>query len=953
MIQYWATIVAEAIGGQIGQTTTGGRKAQRHKEEDVLIRVLPILNEGLALKKVDGLRIGCCLIVTVIASKASLEDRVQIALMEAVMLGHATETTQAELLCLAVLAQRREKTKLPKSVSKAIMALDDVAGQIVTLSKTYTVNKLVFGLVHRALQGLRKNIHLIKFIEITIENELLSESHSSAIIATIISTINDTNLSDAKDADARKHLVDLISKLAVSMRVGKTVQRAIRECKIETQQIKSSLQPILKLLKERDPEARDIEMSAARDLFSESEGPRTDVTFQSVKRQIPEKSSLASFLSHSEPEPSLYGILARAFILSLHSDLEEFVDLPVFRDSLVDRESFFITFFARFWCGTSPASARAAALCCLRDHLRRSNTISDIQLLLPYVLYALCDRSFAVREAAVDFTLVFKTLCIHGKDTNRSGSILPIQGDSLDNQSQPTQDISWLSPHDLESFFGKILVPNLEECRLDSQYIIGLLQTKLNGSKHSNNPDASSKDLRTHFRVAVFSFLSSNCINTPLYAVKLKLLEVINGVDKVGSISRAKLMMPLLIFHEYQTEEQLNKICEDNKIDKTFLLSQLVQIVSPKDREGIKVLHRIIASAQSSPLTSIRTAALQRIKTTWTLMKHDMQLLSAIVLFPIACDAFSKGSDSVFESDVIEALRSVPLSADALLTFLTKASLSVTEVDEQSPASKRRKTDRGHVDGKDSHDENPLSTTIKQITMVLELVEGSEDGDNPRLLLSLFDLLAEMRQAGAKVGTDLGYSLTLVLKCLRSVVDNAKASVTLQLERSHVRADLVIDCFKATSNPQVQNAALLLLSSLAKVVPDAIIHSVMPVFTFMGATTLRQLDEHSVHVIDQTIESVIPPLIISLRKQKGGALAGTIELFLSFVAAFEHIPAHRRIALFATLVDKVGPEDHLFALFVSIVETHRIDEAIFDFAVGLSNRYEPIVQLRVGYPILA
>lgn len=66
-----------------------------------------------------------------------------------------------------------------------------------------------------------------------------------------------------------------------------------------------------------------------------------------------------------------------------------------------------------------------------------------------------------------------------------------------------------------------------------------------------------------------------------------------------------------------------------------------------------------------------------------------------------------------------------------------------------------------------------------------------------------------------------------------------------------VRADLLIDCIRSTGSPQVQNAALLLVASLADVAPELVLHSVMPIFTFMGATVLRQDDEYSVHVIDQ------------------------------------------------------------------------------------------------------
>jgi U3 small nucleolar RNA-associated protein 10 len=65
----------------------------------------------------------------------------------------------------------------------------------------------------------------------------------------------------------------------------------------------------------------------------------------------------------------------------------------------------------------------------------------------------------------------------------------------------------------------------------------------------------------------------------------------------------------------------------------------------------------------------------------------------------------------------------------------------------------------------------------------------------------------------------------------------------------------------------VQNTALLLVSRLADVAPELVLHSVMSIFTFMGSNVLQKDDEYSIDVIDQTIDQVVPALVQSLRKQ--------------------------------------------------------------------------------------
>ena len=80
-----------------------------------------------------------------------------------------------------------------------------------------------------------------------------------------------------------------------------------------------------------------------------------------------------------------------------------------------------------------------------------------------------------------------------------------------------------------------------------------------------------------------------------------------------------------------------------------------------------------------------------------------------------------------------------------------------------------------------------------------------------------------------------------------------QVSPSPQLDKSSIRADLIVNCVRTTSTPQVQRAALLLMSSLASIVPDVVIHSVMPIFTFMGSTILRLNDEYSAHVVNKVM----------------------------------------------------------------------------------------------------
>lgn len=130
--------------------------------------------------------------------------------------------------------------------------------------------------------------------------------------------------------------------------------------------------------------------------------------------------------------------------------------------------------------------------------------------------------------------------------------------------------------------------------------------------------------------------------------------------------------------------------------------------------------------------------------------------------------------------------------------------------------------------------------------------------------------------------------------------------------------------------------------------PDTVKHSVMPIFTFMGANTLRQDDEYSAHVIEQTVQRVIPPLVKSLQEQGGSLLAAGAELVSTFVASYKHVPVHRRLRLFQALTETLGPAEFLFAIVAKLAAKYAVDggEAeVKEFISMLAGGFTAEVQL--------
>jgi U3 small nucleolar RNA-associated protein 10 len=97
----------------------------------------------------------------------------------------------------------------------------------------------------------------------------------------------------------------------------------------------------------------------------------------------------------------------------------------------------------------------------------------------------------------------------------------------------------------------------------------------------------------------------------------------------------------------------------------------------------------------------------------------------------------------------------------------------------------------------------------------------------------------------------------------------------------------------------------------------------------------------------QTVSRVVPPLVASLRRKSKNVVQGASEILLSFTAAFEHIPLHRRLGLFEHVTNTLGPQDCLYAIVAMIIDRYPTDNRAKRFIADLFNIFEPRITLIV------
>ncbi|KAG0309622.1 HEAT repeat-containing protein 1, partial [Linnemannia gamsii] len=305
---------------------------------------------------------------------------------------------------------------------------------------------------------------------------------------------------------------------------------------------------------------------------------------------------------------------------------------------------------------------------------------------------------------------------------------------------------------------------------------------------------------------------------------------------------------------------------------------------------------------------------------------------------------------------VKQVLREIPFASDLIIYELALIQSSIVkeaQADEEGGASKRQRKVAA-----DSSRPSVVVDSLHRLVSVLELLESKDVNDSNLLIMPLFEILSTIMNSDLlNTPISIEYINQLLLSSLTTYIRQTDEK-GIVVDEGILRVDLVVSCIRATGNPQTHNQALLLMAAIASICPDKVLHNIMPVFTFMGANVLRQDDNYSFHVIQQTLEKIIPPLVAAHRRQSeaGQSLVSQVRSIIKvFVDALFHIPKHRRLRLFSILIATLGEEDFLHVVICMMVEKyteragkgHQTEaDSLSEFALALSNQFSAVVQMK-------
>ncbi|KAI1457267.1 hypothetical protein F4805DRAFT_429474 [Annulohypoxylon moriforme] len=942
LVSFWGGIMTEAVNGMLDRMRSGRRSIQRSNDQTLLHQIGPILSDSLVMNKVPSLQIASYMVTSVFVAKGDLDDAAISALMEQLVAGWTVESLRPGLVCLSILAQYRSAKQMSRKVTKALLKIPSLSSLLPEIGREHNITKLANGLCLALVDRAHKkgDIKGLPVVESILLGSVISNQQATVIFKSLLLAAHKVDDDVDPQGEVRKALASIIIRLSqLDTDAGKVFTKAIDETEVDVDALELRLGTDLRPKLLANQLQQDIPMV---------ENETAPVLVEGIESILPRIANLSTSPSDSclgTSSSDIFIDLCSVFLFSVAdpSNLESFDKLAPLQHSQGNETPYYLTFLMRIWCGPYPALARAAALDMAKRRLKNDDCKSvDFQAILPYSLAALNDPSKRVRRAAADLIAVLKTSF---RDLeNKSENHIRWASDYLYNNAE---SLVWMNVDVCYKLLHNVVTPSLEECVLNADHVLKILQGALNSSSKSSADE--DKDKKSHLshstRRSILTFLASHSIHTPLIALKIRLLEALNQVKGVSGTTRTQLLLPLLKWWSSLSSDDATRVCAQENVGESVLDQSSVDIVLPNDKEGLEFLLRIIGSQQIITRPNFLHAIFSRIQGLWPSMKTDARHMVARHMLEVSQKDLSSDG-GVVSSEAANLLRNVELTTDILLFFLESLQ-PAAKMATEPPSGKRRRTSSSEAHrGFGTQPTPELSTMLRQVTFVLQLVEGSDPEKHPELLNALFNALSELQHFRVLVGSELGYLQNLILRSLLAMVPAYKKNPSLKIDSTGGHGDLLVNCIQKSSSPSVQNTALLLVASLANVAPDLVLNSVMPIFTHMGGSVLRQSDDYSAHVINQTVKEVVPPLIQSLRKGKISPLAGASDLLLSFVTAYEHIPSHRRLGLFVSLVETLGAEEFLFALLAMLTNMYGATAQVLSFATEVFNYFNVEIQLQ-------
>lgn len=521
---------------------------------------------------------------------------------------------------------------------------------------------------------------------------------------------------------------------------------------------------------------------------------------------------------------------------------------------------------------------------------------AECQELCPYILTALTSRSAALRVAAVD--------CLRG--------LTYLLGQAGASNRPKLPHLSAATNENLGTFLTNLLSQGAE-LAADASHLSEFLAIKF----HSLKLNRSDED--------VLNYLSTAALASPDTAMRVRAWRSLCGIDHPLHLLRAVTDAKDLL--EQLQDATYEKLHEDEQALLRALLSSMtlqtlksLRKVKPKSVAN-DCYHGLVVALRTGLSDLTARATLQD----W-LLQHVLSPPAFDALpeeyqaevFHLLCVIERFRSDEHVGSLTYELLNAVKIPVDFLAEEI-RAVITPDGSEPESPVrdSKRRRKSKGKSQATDCPSVELLNNAALVVDLVLRKPSSSIQ-DLPLLIPTLFDLLRfSLEPSNDQVAVE--HTKQTIISALTEIL--VKSASDDDIAENVLDIELLVQCVRGSTSPQTHHHTMLLLAELATKYPERVLHSIMPVFTFMGKNLVSQDNSFSLRTIERTVSTIVPALL--------GAKDGyqsVITVVGVFVDAFNHIPAHRRAPMFEHLVVTLGASGYLHLVTSLLLKKHVLFE---------------------------
>ncbi|GAV56176.1 hypothetical protein ZYGR_0BA00820 [Zygosaccharomyces rouxii] len=411
-------------------------------------------------------------------------------------------------------------------------------------------------------------------------------------------------------------------------------------------------------------------------------------------------------------------------------------------------------------------------------------------------------------------------------------------------------------------------------------------------------------------------FWSNQALFIPLPLPKMILLQNLN--QRFSSPAPYSSIFEKFINGYLENRESWESRCKNNKTSFNDFENVIVNLISPNEKNQFFI--DFVINALQSDHEQLASIMAQKLLQTFSTFKFEQQLkILQSVLDTAALEEQSY--------DAVETLQSLPLTTELYGVILSQNRIqSDSEITELTKKRRRRSSTNKAALQKEGVTQL-AETHLKKLTIILECLNLSKIPGSESLLSTLLSLLSDLETLEQDGGLPVLYAQETLASCMLNTIKSIEKSNVPKPK--HVKADVVVSAIRNSPSPQVQNKLLLVVGALASLDFETVLHSVMPIFTFMGAHSIRQDDEFTSHVVENTIRTIVPAL---LKGNESEVVDETGFLLVSFTTALQHVPKHRRVRLYTTLVEALDPNKAIAPFLVLISQQYSSN--ITNFKLG-------------------